>query len=90
VVAIGKAWRSMLGAKAEMEALWAAVFGQPPAIDADPSLLAQLILKCSGPPPVYDTFAAPRPPTATEPEPESEIVEACPPPTMRTTVAPGA
>ncbi len=84
----------MLGAKAEMEALWAAVFGQPPAIDADPSLLAQLILKCSGPPPVYDTFTAPPRSTAAEskPEskPESEIVEACPPPTMKTIAAPSA
>lgn len=43
----------MLDAKSEMEALWAAVFGQPPAIDADPGLLAELILRCSGPPPVY-------------------------------------
>ena len=47
----------MLDAKSEMEALWAAVFGQPPAIDADPALLAELILRCSGPPPVYDAFA---------------------------------
>jgi hypothetical protein len=79
----------MLDAKSEMEALWAAVFGQPPAIDADPSLLAQLILRCSGPPPVYDTFASLRPPTAAESEPESEIVGACPPPTTKTT-APSA
>jgi hypothetical protein len=47
----------MLDAKSEMEALWAAVFGQPPAIDADPGLLAELILRCSGPPPVYEAFA---------------------------------
>ena len=80
----------MLDAKSEMEALWAAVFGQPPAIDADPSLLAQLILKCSGPPPVYDTFAAPPRSTATESKPESEIVDVCPPPTMSTTAAPSA
>jgi hypothetical protein len=80
----------MLDAKTEMEALWAAVFGQPPAIDADPSLLAQLILRCSGPPPVYDTFVAMRPPTAPESEPESEIVDGCPPPTMKTTAAPSA
>jgi hypothetical protein len=77
----------MLDAKSEMEALWAAVFGQPPAIDADPGLLAQLILKCSGPPPVYEIVTAPRRPTATESEPESEIVDACPPPTMRPTAA---
>ena len=74
----------MLDAKSEMEALWAAVFGQPPAIDADPGLLAQLILKCSGPPPVYEIVTAPRRPTT----PESEIVAACPPPTTRTTAAP--
>ena len=80
----------MLDAKAEMEALWAAVFGQPPAIDADPSLLAQLILKCSGPPPVYEIVTAPCRPTTPESGPESEIVEACPPPTMRTTAAPSA
>ena len=60
----------MLDAKSEMEALWAAVFGQPPAIDADPSLLAQLILKCSGPPPVYEMFAPPRVAPA-EPDPPS-------------------
>ena len=58
----------MLDAKSEMEALWAAVFGQPPAIDADPALLAELILRCSGPPPAYETFA--RLPAKTE----SEIV----------------
>ena len=57
--AIEREWVSMLDAKAEMEALWAAVFGQPPAIDADPALLAQLILRCSGPPPVYEAFAPP-------------------------------
>ena len=48
---------SKLDAKAEMEELWTAVFGQPPAIDADPGLLAELILRCSEPPPVYETFA---------------------------------
>lgn len=65
---------SMLDAKSEMEELWAAVFGQPPAIDADPSLLAQLILRCSGPPPVYETFAAPRLP----PPPEPMMADTCP------------
>jgi len=63
------------------------VFGQPPAIDADPSLLAELILKCSGPPPVYETFNALRPSPARESEPESEIVDACPPPTMKAIAA---
>ena len=43
----------MLDAKAEMEGLWTAVFGEPPAVDAGPDVLAELILKCSGPPPVY-------------------------------------
>ena len=58
----------MLDAKSEMEALWTAVFGQPPAIDADPGLLAELILRCSGPPPVYETF------TRLPSEAESRIV----------------
>jgi hypothetical protein len=84
----------MLNAKAEMEALWTAVFGQPPAIDADPSLLAELILKCSGPPPVYETFNAlrpsPAPKSEPESEPESEIVDACPPPTMKAIAAKSA
>lgn len=76
----------MLDAKAEMEGLWTAVFGQPPAIDADPSLLARLILKCSGPPPVYDTFATPRVPAPAE----SKIVNGCPPPTTVTAASTGA
>lgn len=48
----------MPDAKAEMESLWAATFGEPPAVDADPMLLAELILRCSSPPPVYETFQA--------------------------------
>jgi hypothetical protein len=64
----------MPDAKTEMEGLWAAVFGEPPAIDADPGLLAELILRCSGPPPVYDAFAAPCLPAG----PESTIVDECP------------
>jgi hypothetical protein len=47
-----------------MEALWAAVFGQPPPIDADPGLLAELILRCSGPPALYSSFEAQRSPGA--------------------------
>ena len=43
----------MLDAKSEMEGLWTAVFGEPPAVDADPALLAQLILLCCDPLPVY-------------------------------------
>ena len=43
----------MSRAKQELEALWAAVFHEPPAIDAEPRLLAELILKCSPPPPIY-------------------------------------
>jgi len=43
----------MSKAKREMEALWTAVFHEPPAIDAEPRLLAELILRCSPPPPIY-------------------------------------
>jgi hypothetical protein len=43
----------MTSAKSELEALWAAVFHEPPVIDAEPELLAELILKCSPPPPIY-------------------------------------
>jgi hypothetical protein len=43
----------MSRAKQEFEALWTAVFHEPPAIDAEPRLLAELILKCSPPPPLY-------------------------------------
>ena len=49
----------MLDAKSEMEGLWSAVFGEPPAVDAEPSLLAQLIIRCSGPPPAYGMVALP-------------------------------
>jgi len=44
---------SLLDAKSEMEGLWTAIFGEPPAVDAEPQLLAELIIRCSGPPPVY-------------------------------------
>lgn len=57
----------MLDPKAEMESLWAAVFGEPPAVDAEPRLLAELILRCSGPPPVYEL--APRAPPARSRDP---------------------
>jgi hypothetical protein len=43
----------MSRAKQEMEALWTAVFQEPPAVDAEPDLLAELILRCSPPPPIY-------------------------------------
>jgi hypothetical protein len=43
----------MSSAKQELEALWTAVFHEPPVIDAEPELLAELILKCSPPPPIY-------------------------------------
>lgn len=52
----------MPDAKAEMEGLWAATFGEPPAVDAEPALLAELILRCSGPPPIYEISAAGLPP----------------------------
>ncbi|HEY2709508.1 MAG TPA: hypothetical protein VGI95_15775 [Caulobacteraceae bacterium] len=42
-----------MDAKEELEALWTAVFGQPPVVDAEPDLLAQLIVQCSAPPPLY-------------------------------------
>ncbi|HWF75855.1 MAG TPA: hypothetical protein VN694_01640 [Caulobacteraceae bacterium] len=74
----------MLDAKSEMEALWAAVFSQPPAIDADPSLLARLILHCSPPPPVYDLGAT----TRLRHCPDSMIVDECLP--SRTTPASGS
>jgi len=45
--------RFMSRAKRELEALWTAVFHEPPAVDAEPGLLAELILKCSPPPPLY-------------------------------------
>ncbi|HVM99429.1 MAG TPA: hypothetical protein VMT68_04360 [Caulobacteraceae bacterium] len=43
----------MTDAKQELQALWIAVFGEPPVIDAGPELLAHLIVRCSAPPPVY-------------------------------------
>ena len=43
----------MPDAREELQALWTAVFGQPPAVDAEPDLLACLIVRCSPPPPVY-------------------------------------
>jgi hypothetical protein len=43
----------MSSAKEEMEALWTAVFHEPPPVDAEPDLLAALILRCSPPPPIY-------------------------------------
>lgn len=59
----------MLDPKAEMEGLWAAVFGEPPAVDAEPGLLAELILRCSGAPPAYERFAAPPASGAPAPSP---------------------
>jgi hypothetical protein len=49
----------MPDAKSEMEALWTALFGEPPAVDAEPALLAQLIIRCSGPPPPSGVDALP-------------------------------
>ena len=43
----------MSSAKQELEALWTAMFHEPPAVDAEPRLLAELILRCSPPPPIY-------------------------------------
>ncbi|HEY1752110.1 MAG TPA: hypothetical protein VGG29_12680 [Caulobacteraceae bacterium] len=40
-------------AKLELEALWAAVFHEPPAIDADADLLARMIVRCLPPSPPY-------------------------------------
>jgi hypothetical protein len=68
----------MPDAKSEMEALWNAVFGQPPPIDADPGLLAELILRCSGPLPLYSSFSAQRSPASSE----SAMLDACLPPGM--------
>jgi hypothetical protein len=58
-----------------MEALWTAVFGEPPPIDAAPSLLAQLIIQCSAPPPVYadEVFVA----AHLQRRPESTMVDKC-------------
>jgi len=44
----------MLSAKRELEALWTAVFHEPPAIDAEPALMIEMIIRCSPPPPVYE------------------------------------
>ena len=52
----------MLTAKQELEALWSAVFNEPPVIDAEPTLLAEMIVRCCGPLPPYG--AAPLPPAA--------------------------
>jgi hypothetical protein len=38
----------MLRAKQELEALWRAIFNEPPVIDAEPALLAEMIIRCSG------------------------------------------
>jgi hypothetical protein len=43
----------MLRAKQELEALWRAIFNEPPVIDAEPALLAEMIIRCSGPPAPY-------------------------------------
>ena len=43
----------MLTAKQELEALWSAVFHEPPVIDAEPTLLAEMIVRCCGPLPPY-------------------------------------
>jgi hypothetical protein len=53
--AVGRVTKAypMSRAKQELEALWAAVFHEPPAVDAEPRLLAELLLKCSPPPPIY-------------------------------------
>jgi hypothetical protein len=41
----------------ELEALWRAVFGEPPPISADPGLLAELIVRFLPRAPAYDKFA---------------------------------
>jgi hypothetical protein len=48
----------MSRAKRELEALWRAVFNEPPVIDAEPSLMAEMIIRCSGPPAPYGPPAA--------------------------------
>jgi len=37
----------------EIEALWAALFGEPPAIAADPQLLMDVLMRCLPPAPPY-------------------------------------
>jgi hypothetical protein len=58
----------MSQAKRELEALWQAVFHEPPVIDADPHLLAELIVRCSQPPPPYGDAIPARPPNLNPPD----------------------
>jgi hypothetical protein len=54
----------MPSAKAEVEALWEAVFGGPPPIEAEHSLLLDVLMRCLPPPPPYgDPVTAREPPT---------------------------
>ncbi|MBV9995250.1 MAG: hypothetical protein JO127_08550 [Caulobacteraceae bacterium] len=43
----------MSRSEAEIEALWVAVFGEPPPVKADPGLLIDVLLRCSPPLPPY-------------------------------------
>jgi hypothetical protein len=40
-------------AKQELEALWRAVFGEPPSIEADPSMLSEILVRHLPPAPPY-------------------------------------
>jgi hypothetical protein len=44
----------MSDAKLELEALWWALFQEPPVIDADPRMLAAVITHCLPAPPPYE------------------------------------
>ena len=44
----------------EIEALWAAVFGQPPSVRCDPSLLTEALVRGLSSPPPYGDPPGPR------------------------------
>jgi hypothetical protein len=43
----------MASAKTELESLWTALFGGPPAINAEPEMLATILVAHAPPPPPY-------------------------------------
>jgi len=47
----------MSQAEVEIEALWTAVFGQPPAIHAPAEMLIGILVRCLAPAPPYTGFA---------------------------------